>query len=685
MTTPTWIQSNTGSATATSVAVSFNSAVTAGNTILAYGKAASAVTLNFSDNINGIRYARDAGPTGAGLLLIGRFKTPLGAGAGAFTVTLTSSSSVAINLTIQEWSGIDALIPVEQSTAIATSTSTTPSPGATATLAESGELVVSLASTGSSTTWTAATGFTMDPIIVGSVQRAVEYQVVSGTGAVTPSFTIGSSLLWNACSACYRSSNTTRKQIAITTPGAGTFTAPADWPGIADKAEVIGGGAAGRAAATNEGLGGGGGAYTFINALTLNNGDSLQVGAGGSSSAQSGTPTWLKTTGTLFADFGKGAAATVAGGAGLLSNCIPTANASSGGAGGTYVASATAGASGGGGAATPLGASAATAGTGGAGGAQSVTGTTGGTGGGAAGAGGVASGSGTAQSASNQAGTAGGNYSTFSGIQASTGGAGGASGLNAGSPGSSVAGSTGSGGGGGGSDGTGGGGAGGNGGAGQEWSIGGTPYGSGGGGGGTGQQSSGSSPSAGNGGLYGGGGGGGGNGTATMFGTGGAGIIVITYTPVPSVVSTPGGTGKPARRAKIKRSREIFQDEMRALEQRLEEAREVRASIETTLTDVSSGKGDMVHQELRNLTHGERALRAAQMADTPDPAAIPVYVRIPKKSVGVRRVEAIERLQTLARIARYREEIASEKLRKIREKIDEDAAVAFMQAMMRES
>jgi hypothetical protein len=662
-----------GSASGTSVNATFGSANTAGNYIIAFGRINGlGATFGFSDPTNGTYWKLVTGSSGSNSLAIAITPVPI-VGSAAVTVTMTSSANTTINVTIHEWSGLDSTNPIfllDQVLAVTSGTSATPSAGTFATLAEAGELCLVFSTTGAtSSTWTAGTGFTLDGSSNPS-SRQVEYQVAPSTAGPTAQFGIDASRAWTACGVALRAART-RKVLSITSGT--TFPTPSDWPGTADRVDVIGGGAAGNSAvpATFEGQGGGGGAYTFAYNVSIAAGAAIQVGAGGSTDGQAGTDTWVVSSATVLAK--GGGAPTVGGGGagGAAASCIPSANAKSGGAGGNNGSGtngAGSGATGGGGAGGPFGAGA-------KGGDQNGTGTTGGAGGGAGGGGSV----GVVQTASNQAGTNGGNAFGPTGAQASTGGTGGASGANpgtAGSNGGTV--NSGAGGGGGGSDGAGGGGAGGSGGNGAEFAVGGGIYvGSGGGGAGNGNITSGSTPTPGNGGLYGAGGGGGGNGTFSAFGRGGGGLIFIVYQPA-AAVSTAGGTGRPARRAKIKRSKEIFQEEMAALEAQLAQASEDREEIESTLTAAESSTAHTFDAREMIAAH-ERAFRKDAAL-----ARIPVYIRIPKKPVGANRVEAINRLRILAHAARYRESVASEKLRKIKEKIDTDAAVAFMQWALRD-
>jgi hypothetical protein len=296
--------------------------------------------------------------------------------------------------------------------------------------------------------------------------------------------------------------------------------------GLLDKIECIGGGGAGLASmsASINCPGGGGGAYALSTAIEISLGTTvtIQIGAGGSASGAAGTDTWFGgatlATSLCGAKGGTGATHASGGVGGAASSCVFSGSggiAYSGGNGGPVGGQ---GSSGGGGAGGPLGA-------GGAGGAGNTTTLAGGGGGGNGGGG--AGGSSTSIN-----GGAGGSHSGSTG-----GGA-------AGTP--SAAATTGSDGGGGGGAASQGPGTGANGSEGNEWTLtaGGTAGSGGGGGGGV------SGLTSGNGAVAGGGGAGGGV-SNTGFGTGGAGFIVLTYTPTSDgsafvpvsgfTLSAPGG------------------------------------------------------------------------------------------------------------------------------------------------
>jgi hypothetical protein len=325
----------------------------------------------------------------------------------------------------------------------------------------------------------------------------------------------------------------------LTTPGAGTFTVPANWNSANNSIECISGGSGGDNG-FNEGSGGGGGGYAKITNLSLTPGSTINfsVGAGGAGGAQSttvefgkaGGDTWFNGSSVTNSSIGtKGASApsganggsgggTTGTGSSLNGGVTSTTTSFAGGSGGNSNVTVDTGGGGGGGSAGKFGA--------GANGGADITGL--GNGGGGGGAdGGTVGGAPTVSFG----GTGGMDHEGIGGGAATSADA---------TPGGN--GSLG-GGGGGAFDGPGG-----NGGAGNEWTAtNGAIAGSGGGGAGGSGFTSDIVASGGSGGLYGGGGGGGGfedNTAGTEIalgyagGNGAQGIIVITYTPVPSILDT---------------------------------------------------------------------------------------------------------------------------------------------------
>jgi hypothetical protein len=290
---------------------------------------------------------------------------------------------------------------------------------------------------------------------------------------------------------------------------AGTsWTVPADWSSTNTIECIGGGGGGGNGVGSNDNGGGGGGGYAKVTNVTGLSGTlTVQVGAGGTP-GNDGGQTWFNGASAAAASVsvngGKGTSNNPTGG---LGGTVINGTCFAGGQGGTSN-NANDGGAGGGGAGGPSGAgqtggpSAGPYGSGGGGAAANLA-TAGSDGGGAGGHTGGAGG--TAQDGT--AGGAGAIDSSTTPAQAGSrgsGGGGGAYGVTSPSivcPGA----------------------AGGNG---VEWD---STHGSGGGGGGSGYGSS--SNQAGNGGNYGGGGGGSAYFSGYIGGTGGNGIIVITYTP----------------------------------------------------------------------------------------------------------------------------------------------------------
>jgi len=296
----------------------------------------------------------------------------------------------------------------------------------------------------------------------------------------------------------------------ITQTASSTWTIPNDWNSLNNKIECVGAGGNGAtgSAAAKPGAGGGGGSYAYITNQSLSAGSvNIKVASGGSA-----TSTYLQNnSGTTVLSCGAGGnASTITPGSG---GTVETGTGSSGREGGPATATNYYPGGGGGGSAGPLGIGKA----GGGGGAGAAWG--GGGGGGSNGGSSTPGATSTSATGGNGGngtnGTGGGIGGAGDGPNATSttggGGAGGA-GRASGTPGY----------------------AGGNGAIDQSFNA---SYGVGGGGGGGGADNVNLSTggAGGNGGTYGGGGGGGGGGKVTASGspgTGGQGLIVVTYTPL---------------------------------------------------------------------------------------------------------------------------------------------------------
>ncbi len=302
-------------------------------------------------------------------------------------------------------------------------------------------------------------------------------------------------------------------------PGKGnqTWNVPSNWNSSNNTIQCVGSGGEGAAGVADGGAGGaagGGGAYAKITNLSLTPGGNITYAIGADATTTSVTTAvgqaretyfngTASSTASLSCSWGRAGNGTTSSGVGGLTSQSIGSTTYAGGAGGTYAAHAAPTAGGGAG------------GSNGAG-AQGGANTTGGAGPGGGGNGGGTAGNGTggtgngANGGNNSSGTGHGNGDSGSGCTAGTNGGGGGGGQNntpatvgcAGGIGTEFDASHGS---------------------------------SGGGGGGASATGDAVGSAGGNGGTYGGGGGGGGGGGATHVGgaagTGGQGIIVITYMP----------------------------------------------------------------------------------------------------------------------------------------------------------
>lgn len=205
--------------------------------------------------------------------------------------------------------------------------------------------------------------------------------------------------------------------------GSGNWTIPAGVTTV--RAHCIGPGARGRSTSAQR-AGGGAGAYTWNDLTGLTPGNTLAYAVGAENGAAA------TTFSTVSADYGRQPTSTTGGAGGLAANCVPSANAFSGGSGGSVISTGGGGAGGAGG---PSGAgknggasdsSGAAAGGGSNGGSSTAGGVNSGGTGGTGGNGSGGTGGGTGGSANNAGGAA------TAGTGAGGGGGGGGTGAGGG-------------------------------------------------------------------------------------------------------------------------------------------------------------------------------------------------------------------------------------------------------------
>jgi hypothetical protein len=205
MATPVLLQSNGGSATASSVSVTLANPVQHNSLIVAHcacqnnGNSWPSV----SDTINSGNYNEDVSANTYTTAAI--FSFPASA-SGSNTITGHFSVGVdLINMIVQEWSLVQLVTPFDQD-AVGGGTTTAATSGASGTLAQPVELVVCMLSTSLSRGYTVGAGFTEDPFgNVGGYLEA-EYLISSSTAAQTGTWTVGSSANYTCLLATYKAS-----------------------------------------------------------------------------------------------------------------------------------------------------------------------------------------------------------------------------------------------------------------------------------------------------------------------------------------------------------------------------------------------------------------------------------------------------------------------------------------------
>lgn len=202
------VQTPTADTTAT--ATSTNQVLgtaTAGNAIMVgWRYAGSGRTVTLSDNIgntytsNAIEAfdAADGSTVGIGYAL--------NIGAGSTTVTFgISGLAASLRMSVSEFSGVATSSAIDK-TAGASGNSTTPASGSV-TPTTNGQLFYAVCHSGSATTYTAGTDFTLNTAIpsgAGSQRLATERYIQPTAAAHNGNFTAGSSQLWAAALATFR-------------------------------------------------------------------------------------------------------------------------------------------------------------------------------------------------------------------------------------------------------------------------------------------------------------------------------------------------------------------------------------------------------------------------------------------------------------------------------------------------
>jgi hypothetical protein len=202
------VQTASGSSIAggTSVAVPFPSSVGSGSLLVGYVACGGSLkTLTCSDSRNGTWGAANVLSNGA----CGIFTFP-NAAAGATTVTATVSTAVGVVVIIEEWSGVQALTPLDQTANQHGGQNPSASTGTTAPLAQVNELACAIMSL----TGNGGSGFTcsapFSPSTAGPVQLAGgSYILMAGnnqpnsTSGVSATFSFANTF-WNGAIATYK-------------------------------------------------------------------------------------------------------------------------------------------------------------------------------------------------------------------------------------------------------------------------------------------------------------------------------------------------------------------------------------------------------------------------------------------------------------------------------------------------
>jgi len=114
--------------------------------------------------------------------------------AGPTTVTVTLSTTATLRVAIHEYSGLNTVAPLDQTTS-AQGNGTAPTSGSVTTTAAS-ELLFGMGSSANAQSWTAGTGYALRQAPAGKLETAD--QIVAATGSVSASASLGASDDWTA-------------------------------------------------------------------------------------------------------------------------------------------------------------------------------------------------------------------------------------------------------------------------------------------------------------------------------------------------------------------------------------------------------------------------------------------------------------------------------------------------------
>jgi hypothetical protein len=186
-------------ATATGLSLAFSSNVLAGSLIVVSTTSYSAGTTSVADTRSNTYTSPAAQTYVSDANAEVRNHYAIAGSSGALTVNVTTGSGSELVLYISEWTGIDTTTPLLVASAGTTSaTGTTVSAAATGTMA-AGQKLIYAAMGHYGGTISITEGLTL----VGENENgnslpagAAQYSITTGTGTVTPTWTIGSAVGW---------------------------------------------------------------------------------------------------------------------------------------------------------------------------------------------------------------------------------------------------------------------------------------------------------------------------------------------------------------------------------------------------------------------------------------------------------------------------------------------------------
>jgi hypothetical protein len=202
--TPAFVQSDHSAHgfNSTSLAQAMTSSVTAGNSIVVGVMWTDiSATCSIADTLGNTYTAIGSPVFQSGRVNVVQLFYTKSASGGANTVTITCSTSTTLQTYVQEFSGVLSA-GLDDHNGNGSNAANPSTPALTTTAAN--DLVVAMVSSESGGNPTVGAGFTLSDSYAANAYSAIEYQIVSSAGSVTPAFVAGFGNFWACVSVAFK-------------------------------------------------------------------------------------------------------------------------------------------------------------------------------------------------------------------------------------------------------------------------------------------------------------------------------------------------------------------------------------------------------------------------------------------------------------------------------------------------